>query len=292
MRIVHFSDIHLGCWTRDVSALIDKRLLGQLNYFLRRRPVLRYELIERAAHRIRALSPDWIVCTGDITCVGSPEEFGRALQQLSILTDSAPHTFLFVPGNHDAYVRNTACRDSLEDAFARLNGGTCGLRGEPREVEAGRLRFLLANEAEPVSCILSSGGLSIEGRDALRHRLEAPRMEGEKRILVGHFPLRDALGRRLGRRRRLRDADWLYQCFEAAQFDVSLCGHVHTPFVRWESSGCVEICAGSLTAHGIFSVLDYSPMTGRFSQFWEDVSNRDPIPLDVPRELALAGAID
>ena len=292
MRIVHFSDIHAGCWTRDVSALTDKRLLGQLNYFLRRRAMFRYELVERAAHRIRALSPDWIICTGDITCVGSPEEFERALELLSILTDGAPRTFLFVPGNHDAYVGNAGCRASLGDAFAQLNGDTQGLEGKPREVGASGVRFVLVNEAEPMNCVLSSGGLSAEACEALRSRLDAPRAEGDKRILVGHFPLRDALGRRLGRRRRLRDAEWLYQRFEAAQFDVALCGHVHTPFVRWESSGCVEICAGSLTAHGIFSVLDYSPMTGRFSQFWEDVSNRDPIPLEVPRELAPAGAIE
>ena len=292
MRIVHFSDIHIGCWTRDPSALIDKRLLGQLNYFLHRRPTFRYELIERAAYRIRSLAPDWVVCTGDITSVGSPEEFDRALQLLSVLVESAPHTFLFVPGNHDAYARDPACRAKLEEAFARLNGQARELEGTLQEVKAGRLRFLLVNEAAPTSWVLSSGGMSVASRNALASRLDAPRLEGEKRVLVGHFPLRDALGRPLPRRRRLGDADWLFERFEDSQFDVALCGHVHTPFVRWESAGCVEICAGSLTAHGIFSVLDYSPMTGRFSQFWEDVSRRDPIPVDVPRELVPAGAVE
>ena len=79
MRILHFSDIHLGLPPRSLGFLWDKRLLGTLNHWLFRRRKQNLEYIDRALAAMQALQPDWIVCTGDLGSVGSPEELRHAV---------------------------------------------------------------------------------------------------------------------------------------------------------------------------------------------------------------------
>ena len=117
MRIVHFSDIHIGCWPRSPKAFLDKRILGALNHALRRRQRFRADRLERALIRVRRLSPDWIFCTGDITTIGTPEEFAAACEALKPFIDTVGGRFVYIPGNHDAYVRDAACRAALAEAF-------------------------------------------------------------------------------------------------------------------------------------------------------------------------------
>lgn len=282
MRIVHFSDIHVTCWPREFSAWCDKRALGLLNFCLRRRHQFHPHYLERAVLRIRTLSPDWVIMTGDLTSVGTGTEFAQALERLASLCDPrAPFELIYVPGNHDTYVRNRACRNALEAAFARLNRNRWRLDELPRCLELSNLRVFVVNEARPTSPWESGGALAPAAWTTLHGWFEEPRREGEKRLLVGHFPCRLADGSLLPRQRRLRDGDRLWDALRNGQLDVALCGHHHTPFLRGEPNGAMEICAGALTVHGKLNVLDYAPLTGKFSQFWVDVSldDRAPIPL-------------
>ena len=278
MRIVHFSDIHVNCLPRDPGACCDKRLLGTLNFLVRRRCHFRQQYLDRALLRIRTLAPDWVIVTGDLTCVGSPEEFKVALRELAPLqAATAAFQLLYVPGNHDAYVRNPACRRALDDAFDRLNRGRWRLEELPAAVELTRgLRVFVVNEAQPTPVWCSGGEILAASRERLSAMLGEPRQEGEKRIVVGHFPLRGPTGRSLGRRRGLTGGEFLWQALQEKQFDISLCGHHHPPFLRDEANGTREICAGALTFFGKLNVLDYSPLTGRFHQFWEDVTAEGP----------------
>jgi 3',5'-cyclic AMP phosphodiesterase CpdA len=278
MRIVHFSDIHVNCLSRDPGACCDKRLLGTLNFLIRRRCQYHRRYLERAMLRIRTLAPDWVILTGDLTCVGSPEEFQTALRELAPLHAArAAFQVLYVPGNHDAYVRNPACRAALEDAFDRLNRGRWRLAELPAAIDLARgLRLFAVDEALPTPIWCSGGEISAATRERLSALLDAPRPEGEKRIVAGHFPLRGPTGRRIGRRRGLTGGEFLWQALQDGKFDISLCGHHHPPFLREEANGAREICAGALTFFGKLNVLDYSPLTGRFHQFWEDVTAEGP----------------
>ena len=66
MRIAHFSDIHVGRWPQEIRAHFDKRLLGSLNYRLRRSHQFSRDFLPRALCQLRMLAPDWVVCTGDL----------------------------------------------------------------------------------------------------------------------------------------------------------------------------------------------------------------------------------
>ena len=282
MRIVHFSDLHITCWPRELSALCDKRVLGLLNFALRRRHQFHPEYVERAVLRIRTLNPDWVILTGDITSVGTGSEFVRALEVLAPLCEThTPFELLFVPGNHDNYVRKRACREALESTFARLNRNRWRLADLPQCLELPGLRVFVADESYPTSPWQSGGTLSALAWEKLQGWFAEPRKNSEKRLLVGHFPCRRGDGTPLPRRRRLHGGDLLWNALRDGRVDMALCGHHHQPFLRCEPNGAMEICAGALTVYGKINVLDFTPLTGKFSQFWVDVSGdgRTPVPL-------------
>jgi len=275
MRLVHFSDVHVGGLTADLTACLDKRLAGLLNFMVRRRGRLHPDYVARALHRIRSLAPDLVVITGDLTTIGSPEEFAAVLELLAPLLNSRQE-LLYLPGNHDLYVPRRPCRAALEDAFHRLNRGRWRLEEMPVRFPLGPLTLLAANECRPTTPWQSCGYLTPAAAGQLLAWLDAPRHDGEKRLLIGHFPLRDGTGRRLGWRRRLHGADPLAAALGDGRLDVALCGHIHTPFRRDEANGAMELCAGALTWHGLLNVVDYSPASGRFSQHWESVADDGP----------------
>lgn len=272
MRIVHMSDLHVARFSRSPRAYCDKRLLGTTNHLLRRARNIHPEYWDRAMDRIARLRPELVVCTGDITCVGSPEEYAAALALLEPLRQQYGERFLFLPGNHDAYVAAPECRAALAHAFHRLNHERWQLAEMPLEWRHGGLTFLLLDAARPVGCLLSSGVAPPAALTWLSDRLARPRAEGECRVLLCHFPLRGADGRPLARRRRMEGADVVLEHLRQGRLDVVLSGHIHEPFARWRTDGCGEVCAGSLMLRGCFSVLDWTPGTRRFRQFFVDVS--------------------
>jgi DNA repair exonuclease SbcCD nuclease subunit len=290
MRIVHFSDIHFGTLTADPSAFFDKRLLGMGNYYLRRHRLMHREYLPRALNRIRLLAPDLVICTGDITCIGSKEEFQQACEALRPLVGNPHCEFVYIPGNHDCYVRDPKCRRQLAESFALLNGNRLSLESFPFELKRPGLRLFFYNGCQATSLISSAGAVPPETAARLQGWLEAPRDSGEKRILVGHYPLRDANGAELNWRRQLYGSEFLRHALDHRQLDVALCGHIHTPFRRDDPSGAMEICAGSLTTAGQLNVLDHSAATGKFSQFWVDVSCSTPA--EVPEPLLAVGTLD
>jgi len=283
MRIVHISDFHFQAWPRDWTAGLDKRLLGLLNVALHRRAQFHPAYVERLLGRLQSLAPDLVVISGDLTCIGSPEEFARARQRLAPLLRPGQPPCVYVPGNHDAYVNRQRPRAALAQAFAQFNNGRWPLAALPAELPFPNLRLLLLDECRPTAPWQSGGHLPAAARARLEAWLAEPRRPGEKRIIVGHFPCQDAHGRRLSRRRRLHgDADLrLDRALATGQADIALCGHLHTPFLRTYPNGAMEICAGALVVHGCLNVLDFSPLTGTFRQHWETLGGNGAATIPV-----------
>lgn len=290
MRIVHFSDIHVGRVTLDPTALFDKRLLGLANHFLRRHGAMDEDLVRLAASRVHALKPDIVVCTGDLTCVGSPVEFDAARTLLKPMPQAKAYEFYAVPGNHDAYVRNRSCSSALQATFAQLNSAGVCLDAFPVEVRRGGLRLFFVNSALPRAPWSSNGRLSVLSRQWLKAQTRGERAPGERRILVGHFPARDGEGRRLSGRRRLDDGGVLADLLDEGRIDMALCGHIHTSFRRDEPSGAVEVCAGSLPVSGRLNVVDYCPVSGELIQQWEDVRRPSASGVGLAKSLVPAKA--
>ena len=256
MRIVHFSDLHFAAWPDSPRALFDKRALGSFNYLVRRRAFVHEEWIDTAWDRIAALSPDCLVCSGDITCVGSPAEFARAVPRLTALAERVACPLLYVPGNHDAYVKDRRCREALERAFRDVNAGRWDLAQLPVRFRLANVSFLLVNESLPTGPFSSGGRLSPPAADAFERWLSEPRDAGECRVLVGHFPTRGPDGAALSERRRLKGGDAILRALTGGRLDLSLCGHIHTPYCLHEPGPGMEVSAGALTVAGSLDIID------------------------------------
>lgn len=268
IRLVHFSDPHLFKYAFSWSGLFDKRLLGTLNYAVRRR----FQIDEAAVGQLRdalvLLRPDIVVCTGDLTCTGSPAEFALAREALAPMAASPDYELLVLPGNHDAYVDDPACRRALAAALRELNRGRFELEDLPLERRYGGLRLFLLDASRPTPLHLSSGRLSDLSRFWLESRLKANHELKEKRISVCHFPTARADGRREGWRHRLSNGQWLRQLLLDQRLDLALCGHIHRPFVRREAAGTLEVCAGAVTIHRRLNIVDYDEASGELRQSW------------------------
>lgn len=271
MRLVHFSDIHIARCPRDWHALFDKRILGLTNYVVRRRSQLHETYVTDAVENIQLLTPDLVVCSGDITCIGSPEEFADAVAVLRPLVANPHFDFLFIPGNHDAYVRDRRSRCALHEAFSVLNRGRWALDELPVTMTYDRTQVCMVNEALPTSIVFSSGRLRPEDGRAIQHWAADERRPGETRILLGHFPTQDPEGNPLSRRRRLNGVNLVADALARGCIDISLCGHIHDPFTARHGKRGLEVCAGSLTMTGTVNVLDIDRESNHVTQQWVSV---------------------
>jgi 3',5'-cyclic AMP phosphodiesterase CpdA len=262
MRIIHFSDTHEAGRPESLRAFFDKRLAGFLNCALSRGRLHKSELLARAIPKMLEAAPDLIVCTGDLTTSGQPGEFKRALAALAPLIDSGV-PMLYLPGNHDAYVPDRACRLALEDAFILLNGGRFRLESLPAFFELGGCEIIAIDCARPTLPMLSCGFMSSETSDFVLER--AAKSNAKLKIIAGHFPLLERHPLRRFRHKLYGHAA-VAKLLKTGALDLSLCGHVHRPYALLDARGGGEVCAGSLTRFGVFSQLDADPSSGSVVQ--------------------------
>lgn len=261
-RIVHFSDIHAGIFSWG-NGLFDKRLLGKINQYLRRKRFFNAEYLQKAAKLFKQIQADFFVCTGDLTSVGSPEEFSLAEELLHPILEIAGDNFLYVPGNHDAYCHDEKCKLALQETFYRLNRGRFQLSELPVSFYDEEVEFVLCNAAMPKAFFSSNGEIGQEAWKELKDML-MQKKETAFRILLQHFPYLDRNGKRLSWRRRLKRDKELLQLHKDNFFDHLLCGHIHQAFTlqlpskKYAQAIC---CAGSISLYGDFLVVDLNSKT-------------------------------
>ena len=270
MKILHFSDIHTGGKLSSVSSLFDKRIIGTLNYKLRRRHHVKWARLEKAIEIIKQEKPDYVINTGDLTSVSEKTEFDEALDRLSTITKDESFTFINVPGNHDYYVNRKDLLEYRNQSYATLNRDKFPLTEFPIRIQTENIDFILIDESRPNSGTNSSGHAKLD--DIQKIKQWTSEATNKKVILVGHYPLRNRLGHTLSQRRALENGDQLYDLLEKGKISVTLCGHIHAPFTRTEKSGSMEICAGSLTIGGRMSKLEYDCEKKEFSHTWIELS--------------------
>jgi 3',5'-cyclic AMP phosphodiesterase CpdA len=264
VRLAHFSDIHVTArdcsWSRPdwfskrLSAWVNLRLLGR-GYRFRHAERVLSALSEDLQRRIY----DRLLFSGDATALGFAEEMARAAELLGVGRPDIPPG-LAVPGNHDYMTHHSAASGHFERYFAPWQQGErVGQAAYPFAQRVGPVWLIAVNSAAANRWAWDASGRVGPEQLARLERLLA-RLEGGPRVLVTHYPVWLADGRRERSMRALRDLDELVDVCVRGGIGLWLHGHrhhyYHTPPV--ERVPFPVVCAGSATQRGRWSYKDYT----------------------------------
>ena len=83
-------------------------------------------------------------------------------------------------------------------------------------------------------------------------------------ILLSHYPMTEDHPI-LRVRHRLFGQKRVQELLREHRIDLSLCGHVHKPYLKVDAEGRGECCAGSVTRNGSMVEIECSPESGVFT---------------------------
>ncbi len=259
-RVLVFSDLHFGVFMPPFNPLkiFSKRFLGTLNHLFFRCPRIAYENIRKLADALDLIRPSVAICAGDLTSVSWPEEFERCIELLRPITSHLAERFLYLPGNHDAYVRDDDAKTALFQAFHVLNRGRWRLDELPVLHTVENWNILLVNAARPLAPHLSCGVIDQQEQKRIQTLLSSL-PENEPVFAACHFPAVTARGTDMDWRHGLRGSAVLRDALASGRLQALLSGHVHHPYLHQFPGGSLQVCAGSLTLNGSCAVVDFSP---------------------------------
>jgi 3',5'-cyclic AMP phosphodiesterase CpdA len=264
VRLVHLSDIHVSApdleWRRE--DWFNKRLAAWLNYrCLGRRYRFRHadEILHVLMTGLRQKPPDHIIFSGDATALGFAAEFQRARELLGVGA-KAPAPGLAVPGNHDYCTGPAAASGLFEKAFAPWQQG--------RRVDDSVYPF--AQKVGPAWLVAvntctgnrwawdAAGSAGAEQLKRLGKLLEG--LSEGPRILVTHYPVCLANGKRERPTHGLRDLEAVVAAAVRGKICLWIHGHRHQPYclARTDFAPFPVICAGSATQTGCWSYSEYT----------------------------------
>jgi 3',5'-cyclic AMP phosphodiesterase CpdA len=269
VRLAHLSDVHitttpLGWQRRDwfskrVTGYINLRWLGR-----RRRFRSAAEVLPALVGDIRRPRPDHVIFhvifSGDATNLGFEAEFSRATALLGLDSDE-PLPGLAVPGNHDYYTRAVVAAGVFERHFAAWQEGkrVDDEHHYPFAQQVGPLWLVAVN-----SCVANRwvgdarGQVGNQQLDRLERLLDG--LGPGLRVLVTHYPVCRASGKREVRGRELRDLDELVAVAKRGGISLWLHGHRHGAYqhARTRLTPFPVICAGSATQNKRWSYGEYT----------------------------------
>ena len=228
IRLAHLSDPHLGPMPPvSLSQLMNKRLLGYLNWHRRRKSFHVRAIANLMAEDIRAQSPDHIAVTGDLVNISLEPEFNTALAWLETL-GSGQHVSV-VPGNHDAYVPLPweGTIGKWDDYMRHCAKGAAQMKVNgrfPYMRFIGDVTLIGLSTAVPKPPFIASGTLGVQQLAALGPALSSLSAEGGYRVVLIHHP---PLTHQASRRKGLTDAAALTELLVRHGADLVLHGHNH-----------------------------------------------------------------
>jgi len=260
VRLVHLSDIHITAPTLEWGwrDWFNKRLTAWINFrWLGRRHRFRHaELVMAAlAAELEERRPDHVIFSGDATALGFESELRRAADLLGV----GRRAGLAVPGNHDYCTRPAAASGLFERYFAPWQTGKRVDKAiYPFAQRVGPVWLVAVNSCTGNRWAWDAGGsVGAQQLDHLRRLLAE--LEPGPRILVTHYPVALASGKRERRTHGLRDVDDLVAVAAAGGVRLWLHGHRHGAYhhVAEAAAPFPVLCAGSTTQTGCWSYGEY-----------------------------------
>lgn len=236
-RLAHVTDPHFrGFDGVTLGALAGKRAIGLLNLAVNRGRKHKTELLAALGDDLRALAPDHLALTGDLSNLSLDGEWRAALRWLAN-HGGAPETTTVIPGNHDAYVADVVRAGAFDKLFGQFQtadvtgaaGGSASANGD------GRARYPFVRLRGPLAIVgvnscVATGDLGAWGEVGaeqlarlealLGHAEVAPRV----RVMLIHHP---PVMHKGGEVRNLRDRDALAAVLARAGAEIVLHGHDH-----------------------------------------------------------------
>ena len=241
--LAHLSDLHATpVAIRHPLELANKRILGWLSWWRKRRKEHRPHVLEALIDDLRAAGADHVGVTGDLTHLGLDSEIAAATAWLERL--GPPSRVSVVPGNHDAYagaavlerwsawapyMTSSAGTAVTSSAGAARSAGASGEgSGDPGSFpfvrRLGPIALVGISSAQPTAPLLATGRLGMEQRERLEALLAGLGEAGLCRVVLMHHP---PVAAGQSRRRQLEDAPELRALLERVGAELVLHGHTH-----------------------------------------------------------------
>ena len=221
-RLAHLSDPHLGPVPQPrLRELAGKRLTGYMNWRRGRDRVHDMAVLDRIVADMQAHAPDHIACTGDLINIGLHGEFPTAQAFLKKL--GAPDRVSFVPGNHDAYMRNTFA-DIERFLSPWMTSDSGRFEGFPYVRLIGPMAVIGLSSAIPTGPFVASGTLGKDQRARLAQVLTFLGTQPLARVVLIHHPPHRSGG---SAGRGLTDSGAFEEIIAQTGADLVLHGHNH-----------------------------------------------------------------
>ena len=260
--LAHISDLHLTSLKNTaISQLLNKRLLGYLSWWRKRRIVHRLEVVEALLEDLKITRPDHIAVTGDLTHLGLPDEFVEAGRWLTKL--GPPDQVTVIPGNHEAYVGQN-WSDNLSKWAPYLKSDD--QQNDPRTTDffpslriRGPIALLGLCSARPTAPFLAVGSLDKAQLDKLANLLQASGQAGLLRVILIHHP---PVPGTIKWRKRLVDCSTFANVIARYGAELVLHGHTHA-----QTFSTLQAPAGNLPVIGAPSAPELNPHAKRCAKY-------------------------
>jgi 3',5'-cyclic AMP phosphodiesterase CpdA len=284
VRLAHLSDVHITSARLEwqVQDYMNKRFAGWINHrWLGRRFRFRHSewVLRSLSADLRERQPDHVIFSGDATALGFESELRLASELMGVGDPGLPPG-LAVPGNHDYATRSAEASGLFERVFATWqHGERVDDAIYPFAQRVGDYCLIGVNSSTGNRWAWdASGRVGPQQIDRLRELLD--RLDDAPRILVTHYPVCKASGRRETPWRRLRDLKRLVGVAIDGGVGLWVHGHRHRGYQLPTSRHAPFplVCAGSATQTRIWSYCEYTlegtrcrgarrifdPLSGRF----------------------------
>ncbi len=260
--LAHISDLHLTTLKNTtINQLLNKRILGYLSWWRKRRIVHRLDIVEALLEDLKVTRPDHTAVTGDLTHLGLPDEFVEAARWLAKL--GPPDQVTVIPGNHEAYV-GQKWSDNLSSWAPYLSSDDW--QNDSRMTDffpslriRGPVALIGLCSARPSPPFLAVGSLDKTQLVGLANLLRTTGEAGLLRVVLIHHP---PVPGTIKWRKRLVDSSGFANVIADYGAELVLHGHTHA-----ETFAEMQTPFGKVPVVGVPSASELNPRSGRCAKY-------------------------